>query len=80
MREIWILALLGLLLFLGVTVFHGIKAFDAPEFVIRGVQDFGLSPIGAVLVIAIIEVRASREQIERSLDLISEQARRLMSA
>ncbi len=36
----------------------------------KGIQDFGLSLIEAALVMTIIEMRASREQIEQSLALI----------
>jgi hypothetical protein len=41
-----------------------------PEWLLKGIQDFGLSLIEAALVMTIIEMRASREQIEQSLALI----------
>jgi len=70
-REIVILMLSGGALFLGALAAQ--YAWDLEENIwLRGVQDLGLSFIEAALVMLIIEQRASREQVARSLRLIKD--------
>ncbi len=69
-REIWILLLAGALLYV-IAVLLPLEFTSIPESVQRGIQDLGVSIVEAALVMAIIDTRASREQIEQSLSLIS---------
>jgi hypothetical protein len=69
-REILILILVGALMFVASIMLEG-RGFDAvPHIVLTGSEELGLSFIEAALVMAIIEMRASRERIEQSLALI----------
>ena len=69
-REIWILLLVGALLYV-IAVLLPLEFTGIPESVQRGIQDLGVSIVEAALVMAIIDTRASREQIDQSLRLIS---------
>ena len=69
-REVWILILVGALMFVAALALQGWQSDKTYEVLLRGVQDLGLSLIEAALVMVIIELRASREQIEQSLELI----------
>jgi hypothetical protein len=69
-REIIILFLVGLLLFVMGLSGEALHFEFLPAALLKGAQDFGLSLIEAALVMTIIDLRASREQIEKSLELI----------
>jgi UPF0288 family protein (methanogenesis marker protein 3) len=60
----------GALMFITALAIDGWRNSKAYEVLLRGIQDLGLSLIEAALVMVIIELRASREQIEQSLELI----------
>lgn len=70
-REIWLLLLVGAVLYLAATVL-ALKFASLPEGIVRGIQDLGVSIVEAGLVMAIIDTRASREQTDQSLELISQ--------
>jgi hypothetical protein len=70
-REIAILFLVGTLLFVATLLGEALHAGEhVPASILKGIQDFGLSLIEAALVMTIIDLRASREQIEQSLAMI----------
>ena len=70
-REIWLLLLVGALLYL-VAIVLSLKFTSLPDGIARGIQDLGVSIVEAGLVMAIIDTRASREQTEQSFELISQ--------